>query len=294
MNMKPLTKTKWAAALLLAAMLLAGSWPARAQIVTTPITPLPFNAISETAGSTFLVPYFEVDLSNPNGRNTIFTINKGGRLDSITVNGGPPNLNNNVATAVLAHVTVWSDLGVPVFNFNIYLTGYDVETVNIRTVLAGTLPRTASAGQDPGDLISPKGAKSQDINFASCTGQLPPAALTATQISNLTALLTGHAGPTQCAGLDHSDNVARGYITIDLVNNCTTKNAGDPNYFQQDTTLQNHLTGHVFYIDPSNSISRGVNAVHIHGPENGVTDPIVTTSGNYTFYGRLNGFTPVA
>jgi hypothetical protein len=291
MNMKRLTKTKWAAGLLLAAVLLLGSRPARAQIVTTPITPLPFNAISETAGSTLLVPYFEVDLSNPNGRNTIFTIDKGGRLDSITVNGGPPSLNNNVATAVLAHVTIWSDLGVPVFNFNVYLTGYDVETVNMRNVLAGTLPRTASAGQDPGDIISPKGAKSQDINFASCTGQLPPAPLTATQISNFTALLTGHAGPTLCAGLDHSDNVARGYVTVDVVNNCTTKNAGDPNYFQNDTTLQNHLTGQVFYVDPSNSISRGGNVVHIHGPENGVTDPIVTTSGNYTFYGRLVGFT---
>jgi hypothetical protein len=291
MNMEALKRKQWVATLCAAVVLLAGCLPAGAQIVTTPITPLPFTAISETSGSTLLIPYFEVDLGNPNGRNTIFTVDKGGRLDSITVNGGPPSLNNNVATAVLAHVTIWSDLGVPVFNFNIYLTGYDVETVNMRTVLAGTLPRTASAGQDPGDLISPKGAKSQDINFGSCTGQLPPAPLTATQISNLTALLTGHAGPTQCAGLDHSDNVARGYVTIDVVNNCTTKNAGDPNYFQQDTTLQNHLTGHVFYVDPSNSISRGGNVVHIHGPENGVTDPIVTTSGNYTFYGRLVGFT---
>src|SRR5260370_37624912 len=110
MNMKPLTKTKWAAALLLAAMLLTGSWPARAQIVTTPITPIPFNAISETAGSTFLVPYFEVDLSNPNGRNTIFTINKGDSLDSITVNGELPNLTVNVAPSDLTHVTVRSDL----------------------------------------------------------------------------------------------------------------------------------------------------------------------------------------
>jgi hypothetical protein len=272
-------------------VLLAGSLPAGAQIVTTAITPLPYTSVSETGASTLLIPYFEVDLANSNGRNTIFSIEKGGRLDSITVNGGPPSLNNNIATAVLAHVTIWSDLGVPVFNFNIYLTGYDVETVNMRTLLAGTLPRTGSAGQDPGDTISPKGSKSQDINFASCTGQLPPVPLTATQISNLTALLTGHAGPTQCAGIDHSDNVARGYVTIDLVNNCTTKNAGDPNYFGNDTTLQNHLTGHVFYVDPSNSISRGGNAVHIHGPENGITDPIVTTSGNYTFYGRLNGFT---
>jgi hypothetical protein len=290
MKMQASKRTHWAIALF-TALLLAGSVPAAAQIVTTPITPLPFNAISETAASTLLIPYFEVDLGNANGRNTIVTVDKGGRLDSITVNGGPPSLNNNVATAVLAHVTIWSDLGVPVFNFNIYLTGYDVETINMRNVLAGTLPRTASAGQDPQDTISPKGTKSQDINFASCTGQLPPAALTGTQISNLTAALTGQPAPTQCAGLNHNDSVARGYITIDMVNNCTTKNAGDPNYFQQDTTLQNHLTGHVFYVDPSNSISRGVNAVHIHGPENGVTDPIVTTSGNYTFYGRLDGFT---
>src|SRR5258708_21609756 len=244
MNMQPLRRTQLAAAFCTAAVLAAGSWPANAQVVTPPITPLPFPAVSETAGATLLVPYFEVDPSNPNGRNTIFTVDKGGRLDSVSFNGNPPTTNTNIPTAVLAHVTIWSDLGVPVFNFNIYLTGYDVETVNMRNVLAGTLPRTASAGQDPGDLISPKGAKSQDINFASCTGQLPPAALTALQISNLTALLTGHAGPTQCAGLDHSDSVARGYVTVDLLNSCTTLNAGDPNYFQTVTTLQNHLTRH--------------------------------------------------
>ena len=32
----------------------------------------------------------------------------------------------------------------------------------------GKLPRTASDGQDPADTISPQGAASQDINFASC------------------------------------------------------------------------------------------------------------------------------
>jgi hypothetical protein len=286
--MKPLVKTQWTTTLAIAAVLLAGSWQAPAQ--TTPITPLPFTAISETAGATLLVPYFEVDLGTPNGRNTIFTINKGGRVDSISF-GGPPQMNNNAPTAVLAHVTVWSDLGVPVFNFNVYLTGYDVETVNMRNVLAGTLPRTASAGQDPSDLISPKGPKSQDINFASCNGQLPSAGLTALQISNLTASLTGNPAPTLCSSINHSDNVARGYITVDTVNNCTTRNAGDPGYFGSgDATNQNHLTGEVYYVDPSNSISRGGNVVHIHA-DIGANDPNVTTSGNYTFYGRLNGFT---
>ena len=285
--MQSLKRTQWATTLCTATVLLAGGWPARAQ--TTPMTPLPFNAVSETAGATLLIPYFEVDLSNPNGSNTIFTVDKGGRLDLI--NG--TCCNNNLATAVLAHVTVWSDLGVPVFNFNIYLTGYDVETVNMRSVLAGALPRTASAGQDPQDTISPKGPKSQDINFASCTGQLPPAALTATQVGNLTAALTGQPAPTQCAGVNHNDNVARGYVTVDVVTNCTPRNPGDPGYFNGDTTRQNHLTGQVFYVDPSNAISRAGSVVHIHSDYTGNTDPLVTTSGNYTFYSRLDGFTAV-
>jgi len=88
----------------------------------------------------------------------------------------------------------------------------------MRTVLAGTLPRTASAGQDPGDTNQSEGRQVARYQLRSCTGQLTPAALTATQISNLTALLTGHAGHTQCAGLDHTDNVARGYVTVDMVN----------------------------------------------------------------------------
>ncbi len=307
MNTKSLLNNQLITALFIAAAFL-GSGPARAQTVVTPITPLPFNAVSETAGATLLVPYFEVDLNNPNGRNTIFTIDKGGRQDAFSVNGMPSGTNNNTPTAVLAHVTIWSDLGVPVFNFNVYLTGYDVETVNMRNVLAGTLPRTASAGQDPGDTISPKGPLSQDINFASCTGtlptgspnlipgKLPPPPLSPTDISNLTAALTGKPAPTLCSGSSiYNDNVARGYVTVDMVNNCTTKNPGDAGYFTTDTTNQNHLTGEVFYVDPSNAISRGGNAVQIHadigGQSNPATpDPLVTTSGNYTFYGRLNGF----
>src|SRR5436305_6675816 len=123
--------------------LLASAVPASAVICTVDAVP----------AATLLLPYFEVDLNNPNGLTTLFSI------------------NNASATAVLAHVVVWSDLSVPVLDFNIYLTGYDVQTINLRDILVnGVLPRTASAGQDPGDTISPKGQFSQDINFASCQG----------------------------------------------------------------------------------------------------------------------------
>src|SRR6185295_9658729 len=124
--------------------------------------------IDDVPAATLLLPYFEVDLGNPNGLTTLFSI------------------NNASATAALAHVVVWSDLSVPVLAFNVYLTGYDVQTINLRDLLvAGVLPQTASAGQDPGDTISPKGAFSQDINFANCAGQLPPPALPADFVQHL-------------------------------------------------------------------------------------------------------------
>ena len=101
-------------------------------------------------------------------------------------------MNNASATATLVHVTVWSEMHVPVYTFDVYLTGYDVQPINVRDILNGVLPRTASAGQDPGNLISPKGPLSQDINFASCSRQ--PAhsgADAAATVAHIRAALTG-------------------------------------------------------------------------------------------------------
>ncbi|HYL04398.1 MAG TPA: hypothetical protein VE075_00045, partial [Thermoanaerobaculia bacterium] len=67
--------------------------------------------IDAVPSATLLLPYFEVDLNNPNGLTTLFSV------------------NNASATAILVHVVMWSDLSVPVLDFNIYLTGYDVQSV---------------------------------------------------------------------------------------------------------------------------------------------------------------------
>jgi hypothetical protein len=260
--------------------------------------------VSDTAAATLLGPYFEVDLGNPTGMNTIFTVNNLGAYNFFAFGMGPLLPDSNGATAVLAHVVIWSDLGVPVFNFNIYLTGYDVERIDMRKVLNGQLPRTATAGQDPTDTISPKGFYSQDINFASCSGSngiltsypfLPPAALTAAQIANLQTSLTGNPSAGRgggCAGANHNDNVARGYITIDTVNNCTSRFPSDPGYIGSggsgDMTDQSfQITGEVFYVDQLHGIAHGNDMVHIHASS---TDPLTSTSGNYTFYGRYDGF----
>jgi hypothetical protein len=233
-------------------------------------------AIDEVPAATLLLPYFTVDYTSADGsgQNTLFSI------------------NNAAATAVLAHVVVWSDLSVPVLDFNIYLTGYDVQTVNLWDILSrGNLPQTASAGQDPNDTISPHGQFSQDINFASCTGLLPPPPLPVDFIQHVQASLTGRMSTilNGCAGRNLGDNIARGYITIDTVNNCTLRFPGDAGYFSPggtgDATDQNVLWGDYFYVNSGANFADGNPLVHI---EASPTNPETTTNGFYTFYGRYN------
>lgn len=246
---------------------LAAAAPAAALVCTADAVP----------GATLLLPYFEVDLDDPNGLTTLFSV------------------DNASATAVLVHAVLWSDLSVPVASFNVYLTGYDVQTLNLRDLLVhGSLPQTATAGQDPADTLSPKGAYSQDINFGSCAGRLPPPPMSAAELASVQAALTGRPSPLGdhlCAGRDLGDRVARGYITLDAVNNCTLRNPGDAGYFDGpgtsgDATEQNVLWGTWYIVDAAHDVAEGSTMVAVEASH---TDP-ATASGRYTFYGRYVGW----
>ncbi len=238
----------------------------------------PFR-ITNQPGSTLLLPYFEAGIKK--GPDTQFTFGTTGTEDPDA--GG----FNDAPTAILTNVTIWSDLGLPVFQFNVYLTGYDMVNVDLRAILKGHLPVTASAGQDPNDAISPKGQFSQDINYASCTGKLPPATLSKTEVRHIQNALTGRPSPLtgNCYCQNHHDNIARGYITVDAVNSCGTQ-------FPSDTTyLQNVLDQGLNTLWGDYKIT-GLNfSDSMVSVRSSVTDSYLTTSGKYTFYGRSDGFT---
>lgn len=256
---------------LLGTCLIAGaalvSSPARAVIGTVDVVP----------AATILVPYFEVDLNNNNGRQT-----------SVQV-------TNTSATAMLLNVTLWTDIGIPTFRFNIYQPGYTTTPIDLRMLFKGVVPITASDGQDLVDDISPQGPWSQDINFASCNGTLPYA--TPLPAATLTALRNAHTGQSSttfggsCGGVAYGDGIARGYITIDTVNSCQTQLPGDVGYFLAGgagtATNQNTLTAQVTYLDRSQNQSSAEPAVHIEA--NGV-DPLTNGAGDNTFYGRFVAF----
>jgi hypothetical protein len=238
--------------------------------------------VSDQPSASLLLPYFEVDLNHEAAANTLMTI------------------NNASATAILAHVVIWSDLSVPSLGFLVYLTGYNAYTLNLGDLfMHGIMPQTASAGQDPRDTISPKGRFSQDINFASCNPYLPygPDPVTGVQLKGLQNSLTGRPSANfggLCASINHGDRIAREYITVDTVNNCTLRFPGDAGYFAAggtgDVTNQNVLWGDVTYVSRTTGRAFAQPLVHILAS---ATNPLTSTSGNYTFYGRYDAFTAV-
>lgn len=274
--------TRWLAACFVAA---AFFWSPAARAVV--------GTVDNAPAATLLLPYFEADLGNPNGTQTAVRI------------------SNASASAVLLHATLFTDLGIPTLQFNVYLTGYDSVDLDMRLLFQGIVPQTASAGQDPSDRISPKGTYSQDINFASCTGILPPpglppttagsfAANTTWDAGTLAAIRAAHTGQAstlwsgQCGAVAHGDNVARGYMTIDTVNNCTMRYPSDPGYFAAgfggDATGQNVVYG------TATTINRTLQAVYTENLvaiEASYSDPTTSTSGIQTFYGRFNGNTAI-
>ena len=233
------------------------------------------GTIDDVPAATLLLPFFQVDIAHPDsGYNTLFSI------------------NNASATAVLTHVTIWSDQSVPVLDFDVYLTGYDVQTISLRDILInGRMPQTASAGQDPKDTISPQGPSSQDINFASCDTLLPPPAPSGTFLTHLQRWLQGRTSnisspvdlTSQCAGSRRLDGILRGYVTIDTVNACNAFFPSDWYRYAPFVTDQNVLWGDYFYVDTGNNFAQGETLVHIE------SCPTCFVPGDHTFYGRYNG-----
>jgi hypothetical protein len=229
------------------------------------------TVVAVAPAATLLLPYFEID---PNGTPSSGT-------DTLI------QLNNSSASAALAHVTVWTDLAVPVMSFQVYLTGFDVETIDMAEILAGRLPKTASAGQDPMDEISNKGSNSQDINFASCTGILPPPdALSPEFVAHVRASLTGQSSAVLggCAGRNLGDGLMRGYVTIDTVNSCSLLLPGAVGYIESVLDYRNIFWGTYLTIDRGTKRTLNGSLVHVRASYN---DPEVTVIGQYTFYGRL-------
>lgn len=227
--------------------------------------------------ATLLIPFFEVDLANPSGATTLFSI------------------NNARDAPVLARVVLWTDWGLPTLAFDVYLTGFDVQSLNVRDLLHGKLPPTGPEFSPVGPLSDP----AEGVEGCG-SGSITPAQLPAADVAWLAAAHGGQplpgSSPPQCLASERTNpSLVTGYVTVDVVRRCSAHQVGslrntpaDPLYFVDDgqglAGNDNALWGDFLYVRPDNSSAEGNAAVHL------VADHDLLTPGIYSFYGRYSNF----
>ncbi len=236
------------------------------------------GAIDAVPAATLLLPYFEVGLENSgNTRTTLFSI------------------NNAKAESVVVHITIWTVLSRPTLDFDVFLTGYDVQTYNLADLfLQGLLPQTP--------ILPPGGLLQVHDLPPNCTFPLPPnlPVNLHTYIRNAHTGLPAPAG-FQTTGLcaapslgegEAADFVAKGYVTMDVVNECSFVFPPVDGYIEDGgsgiLSNNNAIWGDFFLADPDNAFAQGDNLVHIEATGS-VADGF-WEAGDYTFYGRYTGF----
>ena len=183
--------------------------------------------------ASLLLPYFEVDLGDPEGTTTLMSI--GNRAESPT----------------LARVVLWSDWAIPVHSFDLLLPPSGMQTLNLRNVVQqGLAPVTGS----------------ETTPFGSCILPLQPAPLDEAALAELQGALTGQPSAEDglCRGSDRGETSrAVGYVTVDVLTDCsdTVRYPGDEGYFADDGTglagYDNALYGDWFLIDSSQDLAQG-------------------------------------
>ncbi len=272
--------------------------------------------IGTAPAATLLLPFFDVDFKSPQGtaRTTLFTITNVSNLPQI------------------AHVVIWTDWSFPAIDFTIFLTGYDVQPINLYDIfnrgviapLSGTSNTTAepanpTAGSQPacggaGLPACPAGAPTpinlattnpNIVSFANCTnlpGAIPPGLLSDLQ----SVFTTGFSGNVAipCAtttkiGGTHNDAI--GYITVDVNGNCNTSLPNIAAYFTGNILFDNVLVGDYENIQPNPAVTNaagGSPMVHIRAiPEGGGVGSLQafpSTNLPNTFYDRYTNQAPAA
>lgn len=185
--------------------------------------------------ATLLIPYFEVDLANADGRTTLVAVTNAG--DHST----------------LAHVVLWTDWGVPTLALDLLLLQDDVQTLNLRDLFSGILPTTGGA------------------SFPGCSDPVTLPALDATALSALRRQHTGQPDAmNHCSGSGRGGvDLATGYVTIDVTRRCSPNilYPSSNGYFEADdsgvASNENLLLGDFFLVDAAQDLAAGNEAVHI-------------------------------
>lgn len=190
--------------------------------------------------ATLLLPYFEVDVADANGRTTLFSV------------------GNTADVPTLAHAVVWTNWGHPVASFDFFVAAGGVQSINVRDILHGRLPET-----------SPPALYGSD-DYQSCATPLVMPDLDGEElIATLSGTPRAEDGLCYSAAVEEG-RLVTGFITVDVVQDCS----GDSLMTPQDAAYlgdcasglagnDNVLWGDFFLVDPSNDSAQGERLVSL-------------------------------
>ena len=249
--------------------------------------------------ATLLLPYFEVDIKSAvsTAHTTLFTI------------------TNSSALPQVAHVVIWTDWSFPALGFNVFLTGYDVQPINLHDVLARGIIAPGPTDALPGSATpvptnptsgSQPAANNANPNFlpsasVDCGPGLLPGPIPPHLLADLQSILTtgksSGAAIAACAGTQvggvHANAI--GYITIDVASTCHTSLPTEARYFTDFLLYDNVLIGDYEQVtsEGSQQFASGGPMVHIRAvPEGGAAGSTAAAVLPYTFYDRFTTGTP--
>ena len=224
--------------------------------------------IAVLPAATLLLPYFEVDLDDRLGENTLFTI------------------TNVTDVEQIAHVVVWTDYGFPGIDFNIFLTGYDTQSISLYDLLArGEMAPPFGTGYE--DVGSPEGLFSSDsrnplVDERTCRNL--PMQLDAQWRERLRRIFTTGVVPfatiygPACDSVGGVHENAIGWITIDAVRTCEFSYPIEEAKFLETLLYDNVFTGDYQQLNSQQGYAQGGPLVHIRAvPEGGGKTPFAET-----------------
>ncbi|MEO8217914.1 MAG: hypothetical protein ABI718_12605, partial [Acidobacteriota bacterium] len=231
--------------------------------------------IANQPAATLLLPVFEVDFNSPSTTavNTLFTV------------------TNTSVLPQIAHITVWTDFSYPVLDFNIFLTGYDVQSISMYDILnRGVLPGGGS-GANQGDLSADNDANPYFASGAINACNNLPVQIPTLVLNDLrTALTTGTTVGCGSAKVGSTHTNAIGYVTIDVSNTCSQSLPTDSAYYTNEILFDNTLIGDYQRINPTSTTGNyagGDILVPIRAiPEGGPANQVQPTNLPFTFYDR--------
>lgn len=216
--------------------------------------------IDQRPAATLLVPYFQVSYDDagdlvstgPDARDTIVTI------------------ANASAAPMIAHVNVYTRESVLVLDFNIALTGFDVQAMRVSDILGGILPAS-------GDTIGFDVCQRNPLAsvYPALDGFLRVIPLAPATGNDNTLATTDYPVPAFGPGFgivedlrrncdDNLDDLAIGYIMIDHANYCNLSDPTDPAYFTNDAIgMENNLWGEIIFTSGTGIPTYGLSTVNV-------------------------------